>query len=139
MDSDAIIESVKAGDFDGHLVELIEAVRLRFQFGTSQQKWKLTYRTGDDTHEVLEDDLTLGEARLVEKITLTDWGMLNPASSGTECLAIIAACLHTRHGMTLTFTRDGPSGDAWNEASKVTATEAAEAISSYEVERAPKP
>lgn len=137
-DSEAVVESVKAGDHDGHLVAIIEAVRLRFTFGGTQQKWKLTYTCDGDTFEVLEDDLNLGEARIVERLVGTDWGTLNPASSGSECLAIIAACLHARHGKTLKFTRDGPAGEAWDLASQVTATEAAEAISAYEVERAPK-
>lgn len=137
-DSDAVLESIKAGDHDGHLVDVIEAVRLRFEFGGTRQKWKLSYKVDGTSYEVREDDLTLGESRLVERLTGTNWGLLNPASSGSECLAIIAACLHDRHGKTLKFTRDGPSGEAWDLASKVTATEAAESISSYEVERAPK-
>lgn len=137
-DSDAVLESIKAGDHDGHLADVIEAVRLRFTHGSTKLKWALSYSCDGSSYEVREDDLTLGEARLVERLTAANWGMLNPASSGSECLAIVAACLHSRHGKELKFTRDGPGGEAWDLASKVTATEAAESITSYEVERAPK-
>lgn len=137
-DSEAVLESVKAGDHDKVLVDLIEAVRLRFTFGQVAQKWVLSYRDGDDTHEVREDDLTLGEARTVERLSGTSWGLLNPASSGSECLAIICACLHHRHGKALKFTRDGPSGEAWDLASRTTVADAVEAISSYQVDTAPK-
>jgi hypothetical protein len=133
-DTEAVVESVTAGDHDGHLVEIIEAVRLRFQFGTTEQRWKVVYHD----QEFTEDDLTLNEARLVERISGTNWGMLNPVSSASECQAIITACLHTRQGKTLKFGRDGPAGDAWDEAGGMTTHEAVDAITSYEVERAPK-
>jgi hypothetical protein len=64
--------------------------------------------------------------------------MLNPLTTGGECLAIVAACLHSRHGKALRFTREGPSGEAWDLASRIPVAKAVESISSYEVERAPK-
>jgi hypothetical protein len=137
-DTEAVLESIKAGDHDEQLVGIIEAVRLRFTYGSVAQKWKLAYTADDEDFEVREDDLTLGESRTVERLAGTNWGLLNPASTSSECLAIIAACLHHRHGKALKHTRDGPSGEAWDLASKVTATQAAEAISAYQVDTAPK-
>lgn len=133
-----VLEAVKAGDFDFHLGDLIEAVRLRFQFGTTRQKWRYTYRVDGEALEVREDDLTLAEARLVERLTGMDWEALSPGSSAAQCLAVHAACLHARHGRDLRFGREGPSGSAWEEAGTVTAAEAADNIGFYEVERAPK-
>lgn len=137
-DTEVVLESIKAGDHDSDLVGLIEAVRFRFTHGQIQQKWCLAYTADEDELEVREDDLTLGEARTVERLTGMDWGRLNPATTGSECLAIIAACLHHRHGKELKFTRDGPTGEAWELASAVKADEAASAITTYQVESAPK-
>lgn len=125
---------IKSGELDGSLVEIVETVRLRFDNGGTAQRWKITHDLGEFT----EDDLTLGEARLVERISGTNWGLLNPVASASECVAIIAACLHTRHRKSLKFTRDGPQGEAWDLASKMTARDAVAAISAYEVEAAPK-
>lgn len=133
-ETETLIEAVKAGDHDGHLVDIIEAVRLRFEFGTTAQRWKIEH----DGETFTEEDITLGEARLVERMCGTNWGLLNPVSSASECMAIIAACLHARQGKTLKFGREGASGEAWDEAAKLTAKDAVAAISSYEVERAPK-
>jgi len=133
-DADQVVDQIKSGDFDGQLVKLVEAVRTRFEHGTTRQKWRLDH----DTLAVTEDDITLAESRLVERACGTSWGMLNPVSSAGECMAIIAACLHTREGKALKFTRDGPSGEAWDEAGLLTAAAAIGAISSYEVDRAPK-
>lgn len=138
-DTDAVVESIKAGDHDGHLVSIIEAVRRRFEFGERDQKWVIAYDVDGEEHVAREVDLTLGECRLVERIVVTDWGQLNPVNSGSECLAIIAACLHTRHGKALKLTRDGPSGEAWDLASAIPVDQAVAAITSEEVERAPKP
>ena len=123
---EGVVASVKDGTFDGHLVKLIEAVRFRFDHGTTAQRWKLTY----EGQVFSEDDLTLGEAATVEKVTGTSWGMLNPVSSGSECQAIIASCLHHRDGVKLV--------DAMKTAGQMTAADAVAAISSYEVEAAPK-
>ena len=125
-DIGTVVEDVKAGEYDGQLVTLIEAVRARFQNGTTASRWKIVY----DGDEYTEDDLTLAEAAAVEKITGTSWGMLNPVSSAHECQAIIAACLHHRRDMKLP--------DAMKQAGKLTAAEAVESITAYEVDTAPK-
>lgn len=125
-DIGTVVDDVKAGEYDGQLVTLIEAVRDRFQHGTTAQRWKIVYE-GD---EFTEDDLTLAEAAAVEKITGTSWGMLNPVSSAHECQAIIAACLHYRQDMKLP--------EAMRQAGKLSASDAVNAISAYEVDAAPK-
>lgn len=121
-----IVEDIKAGEYDGQLVELVEAVRARFQNGTTAQRWKIVY----DGDEFTEDDLTLAEAAAVEKICGTSWGLLNPVSSAHECQAIIAACLHNRRDMKLP--------EAMKQAGTLSAADAVNAISAYEVDVAPK-
>ena len=125
-DVGAVVDQIKSGDYDGQLVTLIEAVRTRFENGTTAQRWKIDYRDRVFT----EDDLTLAEASTVEKLTGTSWGLLNPVSSAQECQSIIASCLHHRDGTKLV--------DAAKTAGAIPAAEAVKAISSYEVDAAPK-
>lgn len=126
IDADAIIDAVKSGELDGRLVNILEALRLRFQHGTTEAKWKITF----DGSEFTQDDLTLAEAATVEKITRTTWAQLNPVTSATECQAIIASCLHHRQGLKI--------AEAMEKAGAMSTEDAVAGISSYEVERAPK-
>ena len=125
-DVGAVVDQIKSGDYDGQLVTLIEAVRTRFENGTTAQRWKIDYQDRIFT----EDDLTLAEAATVEKITGTSWGLLNPVSSANECQSIIAACLHHRDGLKMV--------DSMKQAGELTAADAVKAISAYEVDVAPK-
>lgn len=125
-DSAAIVEEIKAGGLDGQLVEILEAVRLRFLHGSTQQRWKVTY----DGAEIVQDSLTLAEAAFVERTVGTSWAHINPVNSAGECQAIIAMHLHLREGM--------KRADAVAQAGKMNLEDAVAAVSSYEVERAPK-
>lgn len=126
VSADDLIESVKAGEYDGHLVDLIEAIRDRFQFGTTEQKWKITF----EDEEITQDSLTLAEAASVEKMSGQSWAYLNPVNSARECLAIVTATLVHRHHMR--------EVDAKAKVGKWTVEDAVAAVGSYEVERAPK-
>lgn len=121
-----IVDAIKAGDYDGELVALVDAVRTRFTHGTTEQKWKVTY--GDAV--ITQDSLTLAEASFVEKMAGTSWAYLNPVNSAGECQAIIAMHLHLRDGM--------KRADAVALAGSMNLEEAVAAVGSYEVERAPK-
>lgn len=123
---DALVEAIKSGDYDGHLVDLIEAIRARFQFGTTEQKWKVDY----DGDTITQDSLTLAEASTVEKLSGQSWAYLNPVNSARECQAIISAFLIHRRNMR--------EVDAKRESGKLTVEAAVESVGSYEVERAPK-
>mgnify|MGYP003456584103 FL=1 len=125
-DVGAVVDQIKSGDYDGQRVTLIEAVRTRFENGTTAQRWKIDYQDRIFT----EDDLTLAEAATVEKITGTSWGLLNPVASANECQSIIAACLHHRDGLKMV--------DSMKQAGELTAADAVKAISAYEVDVAPK-
>lgn len=121
-----VIGAIKAGDYDGQLVELVEAVRARFQNGSTEQKWKVTY----DGEEILQDSLTLAEAATVEKLASTSWAYLSPVNSARECQAVIAAFLHHRKGVRL--------AEAVSQAGALNLEAAVAAVGSYEVQRAPK-
>lgn len=126
VDPAAVVDAVMDGQLDGHLVEVLEAVRTRFQHGSTEQKWRISF----DGDVFTQDDLTLAEAATVEKLTGTTWAQLNPTVSAQECQCIIAACLHHRQAM--------PVKDAMAKAGSMTTEDAVAAIDSYEVERAPK-
>lgn len=126
LDSGSVVLAIKGGDLDGHLVELLEAIQLRFAHGTTEQKWKVTF----DGDVFTQDDLTLAEAATVERITKQSWANLNPVVSATECQAIIAACLHHRQGLKI--------ADAMAKVGAMTTEDAVASIGSYEVDRAPK-
>lgn len=125
-DPEPLLEQIKAGDYDGSLVAIVEAVRMRFTYGPVATRWKIEYEGETFT----EEDLTLTEAATVENQTATSWGHLNPISSATECQAIIAACLHHRQNV--------PLKDALFKVGQMTANEAVAAISQYEVDAPPK-
>lgn len=126
VDPEGLVEAVRSGQMDGHLVDVLNAVRDRFNHGSTEQKWKVEY----DGELFTQDDLTLAEAGTVEKLTGTTWAQLNPTVSATECQAIIASCLHHRQELTIK--------DAMAKAGAMTTEAAVAAIGSYEVERAPK-
>lgn len=123
---DRVTEAIKSGDFDGQLVPLVEAVRMRFTHGTTEQKWKVTYE-GED---ITQDSLTLAEASFVEKQAGTSWAFLNPTNSAGECQAIIAMHLHFRQGKS--------RKEAVEEAGRMNLEAAVAAVGSYEVDKAPK-
>lgn len=121
-----LVDSLKAGEFDGHLNELLEAIRLRLTLGTTEIKWKVTFE-GED---ITQDSLTLAEAAFVERTTLTSWANLNPVNSAGECQAIIAMALHMRQGV--------GRKEAMDRAGALGLEDAVAAVGSYEVDRAPK-
>jgi hypothetical protein len=125
-DVDGLIVEIKSGEYDRNLVKIIEAVRDRFAHGTTAQRWKVEW----DGREFTEDDLTLNEAAIVEKLTGTSWGLLNPASSANECRAIVAACLHERDGVKLDA--------AVKQAGSKPMRHMVDSIGAYEVDAAPK-
>lgn len=121
-----VIDAVKGGDFDGQLVALIDAVRTRFQHGSTEQKWKVDY----EGETITQDSLTLAEAAFVEKQSGSSWAYINPVNSAGECQAIIAMFLHFRQGKS--------RRDALDEAGRMNLEAAVAAVGSYEVQRAPK-
>lgn len=126
VDPEPFLLAIKSGDYDMSLVKIIEACRDRFAHGNTAQRWAIEYEGETFT----QDDLTLAEARTVEKETGGTWAFLNPAGSAQHCIAVVVACLHHRHGLKINEARDKVGG--W------TVEDAVKAITSYEVEVAPK-
>lgn len=125
LTAEQVAGTIKAGDYDGSLIPLLDAIRMRFRHGTTEQKWKVAY--GDEV--ITQDSLTLAEAAVVEKQCGAPWATIDPAASATACRAILAVHL-TRAGVTF--------AEALDAAGEVSLAEADAAVGTYEVMRAPK-
>jgi hypothetical protein len=95
-------QRIASGEYDGNLSGILDALQLRFSQGDVAMKWKIDY---EDLH-VEEDDLTLDEAFLIEKIAGCTWGDIDPISSASHCRAILAACMSERLGITVDQAQD---------------------------------
>jgi len=121
-DLQAVIDGILAGDYDGDLVELIDAVRARAAAEASSLRWRITF-DGDVWDE---DTVTIGEMRFVEKFTGKSWANIgSPMSSASVLAAFIVAHLHKVKGMTL--------ADAIDKVDALTAGDAIGLVSEYEV------
>jgi len=120
-----LAQRIAAGDADGHLTAIIEAVQARVADGAAAFQWEI--RWGD--LEVTESDLTLDEALTVEKTTGSTWQTIDPLRSATHCRAILHACIVARTGVT--------SAEADAVLAPATVHEIIEAISKAEVNPAP--
>jgi hypothetical protein len=116
-----VADGIRAGEFDGHLGLFQEAMRERVLSQATSMRWKLTH----PLVTVTEDDLTLGEAEMVERVTGQSWAQIDPYTSARECRAILSVCLQSRTDL------DG--AEAAKVAADVTVTEATEMLGTYEV------
>jgi len=55
-------------------------------------RWVINF---EDVH-VTEDDLTLDEAFMIEKVAGCTWGDIEPVRSAAHCRAILAVCMGQR-------------------------------------------
>lgn len=125
MTPDKVIAEIAAGKLDGHLAEIQEAMRERVLSQATSMRWKITH----PDIEVREDDLTLEEGEMIERITGGSWATIDPYSSAAECRAILAVCLQKRCGKT--------AAEAAEISGNVPITEAAGMLSTYEVTAGP--
>jgi hypothetical protein len=87
-----IANRIAAGDYDGELGAIFEALQLRFTDGAAAMRWVIDF----DGLNVTEDDLTLDEAFKIEKVAGCNWGEIEPVRSAAHCRAILAVCMADR-------------------------------------------
>ena len=92
-----IANRIAAGDYDDHLGAIYEALQIRFNEGAAGLRWVISF---DDLH-VAEDDLTLDEAFMIEKVTGCTWDQIEPVRSAGHCRAILAVCMAERLGLSM--------------------------------------
>lgn len=91
-----IAQRIAAGDYDGELMPMLEAIQGRFSTSATGLRWQL--KLGELT--VTEDDLTLNEAYAIEKAAGCNWGEIDPVRSANHCRAIVGVCLESRLKLT---------------------------------------
>ena len=120
-DVSEIRTGILAGDYDGHLVTLSQALQARAMSGETVVKWQLKL----DELELTEDDLTFPEAVKWSKVAGENWSTLRPLSDASVCQALLLVLLDSRLGLT---------GDAAVEKlNGWTQREVVEAFTEYEV------
>lgn len=125
MTSDKIVAEILAGRHDGKLADIQQAMRERVLSQATSMRWKITH----PEVEITEDDLTLEEAELIERVTRQSWAQIDPYASAVECRAILTVCLQKRAGKT--------PKEAADLTAKLTVTSTTEMLSSYEVTAGP--
>lgn len=93
-----IAQHIAAGDLDGELATVLEAIQSRFSVGAAAMKWSIDLAELD--LKLSEDDLTLDEAMLIESMANCTWADIDPIRSAAHSRAILAACLSQRQGLT---------------------------------------
>lgn len=120
-----IAQRIAAGDHDGNLMPILEAIQGRFASSATGLRWQL--KLGDLC--VSEDDLTLNEAYAIEKAAACNWVEIDPVRSANHCRALVAVCLESRLGL----SRD----EAEARLAALTVSELVDAISRVEVTPVP--
>lgn len=93
-----IAQRIAVGELDDALGAIYDAMQSRFSEGAVGLTWSINMP--DLGIEIAEDDLTIDEAMLIERMTGTTWANIDPVRSAADCRAVLAACLSQRQDMT---------------------------------------
>lgn len=121
VDVDTLIGNIKRGTTDGRLDEILDAVAARVEALSGGIRWQIDLES--EALHVTEDDLTLGEARLVQALARRPWLRIDPLNDVGCAIAVVTAMLHFRLGLDLVA--------ASARTQKLSATEVAHSISQY--------
>ena len=91
-----IANRIAAGDYDDHLGAIFEALQVRFNEGAATSRWVISF----EDLNVTEDDLTLDEAFMIEKVAGCTWDAIEPVRSAAHCRAILSVCMTQRLNLT---------------------------------------
>lgn len=98
MNGQEIAQRIAVGELDDAIGAIYEALQARFSDGAVGLSWSIDMP--DLGIEIAEDDLTIDEAILIEKMTGTTWASIDPVRSAADCRAVLAACLSQRQNLT---------------------------------------
>lgn len=102
VDIDKLVEELLIGRHDARLSDLFAAFRHRVTDLGGATRWRLTW----DDLVVDEDNLTLLECETAERLSGKTWVSLTPQTAAHDCVAILAAALVHRRGMSASEARD---------------------------------
>lgn len=116
-----IVGNILAGAVDGAHDQVLNAIALRLHAVNGGLRWKIDL----PDVQVTQDELTLGEARLVQSLAKKSWLTIDPINDVAMTIAVITALLHTRAGL--------PLDKAVARVDKMPAVDVAQAIKQYTV------
>lgn len=126
METDDVVAAVLNGDFDDDLTDLVAAVRERTRSGLVEMCWRLPF----DDVDITEENLTVGEAKLIEAATGESITRLPIAGSAKNIAAVIVSVLIQRQGM--------KAADAFELVDKRSVKELLGLVNEYAVTNPPK-
>ena len=91
-DIQSMIQRISAGDADGQLSGILEAVQSRVIDGAAAFQWQIDW----DGLLISENDLTLDEALAIENATGATWSNIEPLRSAAHCKSILKVCMMHR-------------------------------------------
>lgn len=119
MTIDEVGEAIAGGELDADLLDIVEAVRLRLIAAKVETKWVLAW----DGHEWPQESVTMGEARMIERLTKQSWAQVDPLGSAEHLAAFLVTLIHHR--------LDVPVSDAEKQVNAASAEEMAAALGRY--------
>lgn len=93
-----VAQWIAAGDLDDGMGAIYDAMQTRFREQAVGLSWSITMPELDI--EISEDDLTIDEAMLIERMAGCQWGEIDPVRSANDARAVLAACLSQRQNLT---------------------------------------
>ena len=93
-----IAQRIAAGDLDDSIGAIYEAMQTRFKEQAVGLTWSINLPALDIV--ITEDDLTIDEAMLIERMAGCTWGDIDPVRSANDARAVLAACLSQRQNLT---------------------------------------
>jgi len=94
-----IAQWIAAGDLDFELSAVYDALSARFSEGAVGLTWSVVIPDLDVS--ISEDDLTIDEAMMIEKMTGTTWASIDPVRTAADARAVLAVALSQRCGLTV--------------------------------------
>lgn len=130
-DGEKVARDIKAGDYDSDLAAIHEAIQSRVLDGAVTFAWRIHLDLDDGAVlDATEEDLTVSEAFMVERVTRGNWQDLNPVRSAEDCRALLSVLLTTRLDM--------KQAQVDEVVGRLTVHQALDAIDQYEVQGSPK-
>lgn len=97
---------IRKGDMDAEIHLIVNAVTDRVSSGEVTLNWRIDL----EDLSASEEDLTLGEAEMLEKILGCTWGEMDPLTSAEHATALLRVLLTERLGLPLEEARDRVKG-----------------------------
>lgn len=123
----SISERIVAGELDGELADILQALHQRNVERVVTTRWRV--RLGDLV--VTEDDVTLDELEMAERLARRSWQTLHPVQSAASAKALLVAAHVHRLGMS--------ESDAKATVGKLTGGDVIDAVDTIEVPGRPFP